>query len=184
MFQNKSTVFNKSLDEITLGQIAEAVSIDSFKISHLMGGITVDKNKRISGAKALLLPYALKHSTKDEDDLAEKWELKLVDYLLSFKSPLIETSWWTYETLASESARDREQLIKMLGPCFTVVSLYTVVCCCVRSWVRSRPWLAIGGVINAAMAIISAVGLLLLADFKITSIAYSMPFIVFCKLFA
>lgn len=56
----------------------------------------------------------------------------------------------------------------MLAPCFFVVSIYTIAVCCVRSWVRSRPLLAVAGVINAAMAIVSAVGLLLLAGFKMT----------------
>lgn len=69
----------------------------------------------------------------------------------------------------------------MLGPCFIVVSAYTILSCCVCSWVRSRPFLAVGGVISAAMAIVSGVGLLLLLGFNMTSVAYSMPFIVFCK---
>jgi hypothetical protein len=43
--------------------------------------------------------------------------------------------------------------------------------------------LAIGGVISAGMAIVSAVGLLLLGGFKMTSVAYSMPFIVFCEFY-
>lgn len=59
-----------------------------------------------------MLPYALRHSSEVEDWLAEKWELKLADFLLEYNSPVIRTSWWTYETLASESARDREQLIR------------------------------------------------------------------------
>ena len=71
---------------------------------------------------------------------------------------------------------------RMLGPCFLVVSAYTILSCCVCSWVRSRPLLAVGGVISAAMAITSGVGLLLLLGFSMTSVAYSMPFIVFCKL--
>lgn len=43
--------------------------------------------------------------------------------------------------------------------------------------------LAVGGVISAALAISSAVGLLLLLGFGMTSVAYSMPFIVFCESF-
>ncbi|KAI6241665.1 SSD domain-containing protein [Aphelenchoides fujianensis] len=173
------SIFNKSLDELTVAQIADAFTLDSAGISHMLGGVSFDGNRRVAGAKAIMLPYALRHSTKEEDALAEKWEVKLVDFLLAFNSPLIRTSWWTYETLAAESARDREQLISMLAPCFFAVSIYTIVACCVRSWIRSKPLLAVGGVINAAMAIISAVGLLLLSGFRMTSVAYSMPFIVF-----
>ncbi|KAK6049749.1 hypothetical protein COOONC_12746 [Cooperia oncophora] len=71
----------------------------------------------------------------------------------------------------------------MLGPCFVAVSLFTIAMCCVCSWRRSRPWLAVGGVVSAAMAIASAIGLLLLLGYGMTSVAYSMPFIVFCTTF-
>jgi hypothetical protein len=40
-----------------------------------------------------MLPYALRHSSEMEEALAEKWELKLADFLLGFHSPLIRTDW-------------------------------------------------------------------------------------------
>ncbi|EYC39095.1 hypothetical protein Y032_0676g1430 [Ancylostoma ceylanicum] len=170
---------NRSVDEITIGQLSDAFQLDSDGMTHLLGGVTLDNEKRVAGAKAMMLPYALRHSSQGEDWLAEQWELRLADFLLHYDSPVIRASWWTYETLAAESARDRNQLISMLGPCFVAVSLFTIAMCCVCSWRRSRPWLAIGGVISAALAISSAVGLLLLLGFGMTSVAYSMPFIVF-----
>ncbi|CAI4232299.1 unnamed protein product [Auanema sp. JU1783] len=173
------SILNRSIDDMTLGQISDAIRFDSGGMTHLLGGVTLDEDRRISGAKAMMLPYALRHSSENEDSLAEKWELRLADFLLQYDSPVIRASWWTYETLAAESARDRNQLISMLGPCFLAVSVYTICMCCVASWRRSRPWLAIGGVISAAMAISSAVGCLLLLGYGMTSVAYSMPFIVF-----
>uniref|UniRef100_A0A0N5BAG7 SSD domain-containing protein n=1 Tax=Strongyloides papillosus TaxID=174720 RepID=A0A0N5BAG7_STREA len=170
---------NRTFDDITLENLGDSISLDAIGMTHLLGGIIYDDQKRIAGAKAILLPYALRHSTPEEDELAEKWELKLADFLLSYNSPIIKTSWWTYETLSSESSRDRDHLIRMLVPCFLAVTLYTIFSCCVTSWIRSRPWLALGGVISAALAIISGVGLLLHCKYKMTSVAYSMPFIIF-----
>jgi hypothetical protein len=106
------SILNKTIDELTVAQITNAFELDSVDISRLLGGVRLDKEHKVAGAKAILLPYALKHSTKEEDSLAENWELKLVDFLLNYNSPLIQTFWWTYETLAAESARDRQQLIK------------------------------------------------------------------------
>nr|CDJ87867.1 Patched domain containing protein [Haemonchus contortus] len=130
---------NQSIDEMTLGQITEAIHLDAGSIIHLLGGVTLDSEKRIAGAKAMMLPYALRHSARGEDWLAEQWELRLADFLLHYDSPVIRANWWTYETLAAESARDRNQLIR----------------------------LAVGGVISAAMAIASAIGLLLLLGFAV-----------------
>ena len=53
-------------------------------------GVKVDENSRkISGAKALMLPYALKHSTKAEDKLAEVFDIKYKLYQNSKKPSTI-----------------------------------------------------------------------------------------------
>ncbi|VDM93619.1 unnamed protein product, partial [Onchocerca ochengi] len=67
----------------------------------------------------------------------------------------------------------------MLLPCFLTLLLYTILCCCLSSWIYSRPWLAIGGVISVAAAVISGISLLLLLGQHITSIVYLMPFVIF-----
>ena len=43
------SVLNHSIDEITLGQISDAISFDSLGMTHLLGGVTLDNEKRISG---------------------------------------------------------------------------------------------------------------------------------------
>ncbi|VDK30018.1 unnamed protein product [Gongylonema pulchrum] len=104
---------NRTIDRTLLMFIADALSSDFLAgVSNLLGGITYDEKHRITGAKAIMLPYALRHSTPFQDGLAEKWELKLADFLLKYSSRLIRASLWTYETLASESAKDREQLLR------------------------------------------------------------------------
>lgn len=40
---------NRSIDELTLGQITEAIDLDSGSILHLLGGVSLDKEKRIAG---------------------------------------------------------------------------------------------------------------------------------------
>lgn len=40
---------NRSLDEITLGQISDALTFEANGMTHLLGGITFDSAKRISG---------------------------------------------------------------------------------------------------------------------------------------
>lgn len=86
-------------------------SLSAGLITNLLGGVKLnEKTGQISDAKAIMLPYALKHETAIEDRLAEKWELKLAELLKNFDSPQIRTTCWTYETLNAESARDRNQL--------------------------------------------------------------------------
>ncbi|KAL4002135.1 Patched family protein [Acanthocheilonema viteae] len=171
---------NDTIDQAILKLVANSFSSDLLNsVCSLLGGITFDEKHRISGAKAIMLPYALRHSTVFQDSLAEKWELKLAEFLLQYASNIIKTSLWTYETIAVESANGREQLVKMLLPSFLTVLLYTTLCCCLPSWIYSRPWLAIGEVISVAAAVISGIGLLLLLGYHIISVAYLMPFVAF-----
>uniref|UniRef100_A0A0R3RP16 MOR2-PAG1_mid domain-containing protein n=1 Tax=Elaeophora elaphi TaxID=1147741 RepID=A0A0R3RP16_9BILA len=104
---------NDTIDQAILKLVANSFSSDLLNsVCNLLGGITFDEKHRISGAKAIMLPYALRHSTVFQDSLAEKWELKLTDFLLQYASNIIRTSLWTYETFAIESANGREQLIR------------------------------------------------------------------------
>lgn len=70
----------------------------------------------------------------------------------------------------------------MLLPSFSTQLLYTSLCCCLPSSIYFPPWLAIGGVVSAVAAVMSGIGLLLLSGYHITSVAYLMPFVIFCKL--
>ena len=91
-----------SIKKINITQLFRTLSSESLKIRNLFGGFTfchriqnnfcsnlgvkVDENSRkISGAKALMLPYALKHSTKAEDKLAEVFDIKYMLYQNSKK---------------------------------------------------------------------------------------------------
>ncbi|VDO72281.1 unnamed protein product [Onchocerca flexuosa] len=67
----------------------------------------------------------------------------------------------------------------MLLPCFLTLLLYTILCCCLSSWIYSRPWLAIGGVISVTAAVISGISFLLLLGQHIISVVYLMPFVIF-----
>ncbi|KAL3113363.1 hypothetical protein niasHT_018978 [Heterodera trifolii] len=166
----------------SLAELLNSLSLDALGsgVRGLLGGLSLEpETRKIAGAKALMLPYALKHGTEEEEANAEKWELKLAQFLDHFYSPHIKANWWTYETLAAESARDQRRLRHWLLPCFASVSLLSVLFCCCSSSVFSRPLLALSGVLSVALAISAGTGLLLLLRFPLTSVVLSMPFIIF-----
>uniref|UniRef100_A0A915E629 Uncharacterized protein n=1 Tax=Ditylenchus dipsaci TaxID=166011 RepID=A0A915E629_9BILA len=75
----------------------------------LFPNTTISNNESRSGHTIQQLADAF---SSESLGVANLLELKLADFLLSFQSPVIRTAWWTYETLAAESSRDREQLKK------------------------------------------------------------------------
>jgi hypothetical protein len=54
-----NSIFNKSIDELTVSHITNAIEIDSVGISHLLGGIRLDNDRKIAGAKAIMLPVSI-----------------------------------------------------------------------------------------------------------------------------
>ena len=46
---------NRSIDEMTLGQISDAVQLDAAGMTHLLGGVTLDAQKRIAGEGLLIV---------------------------------------------------------------------------------------------------------------------------------
>ncbi|VDM51870.1 unnamed protein product [Angiostrongylus costaricensis] len=178
MLLSDFSFLNQTRSELILEEVFNAILPDADRATHFFGGVTIDDEKRVVGAKAMKLPYALRHFSQDDEWLARQWELRLSDFLLHYYSPVIRVNWWTYETISAETSKDLNKLISMIGPCFAVVTVFTIATCCVWSWRRSRPWLALAGVFSAALAIMSGIGLLLLVGFGMTSVAYSVPFII------
>jgi hypothetical protein len=102
---NKTTSLSDAIKRVNLTELVKSFSssFESLGIRNLLGGVTLDqKTRKIVGARALMLPYALRHSTTSEDQLAEKWELLLAKYLLGFQSPFIRISWFDQANFASK----------------------------------------------------------------------------------
>lgn len=169
------------VDSGILGALTYPVSDNGWYLPQLLGGVASNRSRFVVSARALLLPYQLRHASDGEDADAEAWETALDRLLSETRSVLIRAHWWTSETLPSEAARDRQTLLHLLVPLFAVVTSFTLLCCLMGNVVQSRPWLGLAGVVSAALAILSSIGALLLSGHKFTSVAYCMPFIVFCK---
>lgn len=170
-----------SMHPLSLLQLNYPLTANGIFIGNLLGGVVISNQSFVGLAKAVLLPYQLKFSTNDKDSCAEKWENSLIEFFTSYSSPTLTVAWWTSETLAGESYKDTKILLKLLAPLFVVVTVFTIVCCFVKSWRKSKPWLGLCGVASAAGSIVSSIGLCLLGGEKLTSVSYFMPFVIFCK---
>lgn len=171
-----------AFNPLSLLQITYPLTSNGVFLGNLLGGVVSNNHSFVGMAKAVLLPYQVKFSNPDKDLLAQKWERDLDEFLSqNYKNSAINVAWWTSETLAGESYKDMQILLKLLAPLFVVVTVFTVCCCFVKSWLRSKPLLGLCGVASAAASIVSSIGLCLLGGEKLTSVSYFMPFVIFCK---
>lgn len=154
-----------------------------FPIGEVLGGIRLGPSSLVTHASAILLPYQLRHQSRLDNYRAGLWETKLSQFLQQYKSTKLQVNWITSNTLMEETKSDTKTLTILLGPLFAIVTGFTLACCFVRSWVRSKPDLGVAGILSAACAIVSAMGLLMFTRMRITTVTFFMPYIIFCELF-
>jgi hypothetical protein len=91
-------------------------------------------------AHAILLPYMLRHTHGDNNTIASLWEHAFMRAMNAYapvagdaRAPAASLSWWTSETLANESAHDRDKLMQAMVVHVPHKGAHT--------WCRYRCWL-------------------------------------------
>lgn len=103
-------------------------------------------------------------------------------------NPHIKFTYFHSQTLAEELKRNAATLVPRFVLAFTILMVFSVICnmsFCNNSfyidWVVSKPLLAILGVINAGMGILTGIGALNLLGVGYNDIVGVMPFLVVGK---
>ena len=104
------------------------------------------------------------------------------------QDPYIDVTFFHSQTLAEELKRNADSLLPRFVFAFTILVLFSVACNILLidgtfyiDWILSKPILAVLGVINAGMGILTAMGFLNLVGCPYTDIIGVMPFLVVGK---
>ncbi|PAV59646.1 hypothetical protein WR25_21242 [Diploscapter pachys] len=155
-----------------------------------LGGVTLakgyDKSVILAGAKAWLMVYQLQFYPNNISYISGLWEREFKRHVLNYGSdPYISITIFHSQTLAEELKKNADNLAPRFISAFIILIIFAVFCSMVTikgtlyiDWVLSKPILSVLGVMNAGMAIASAIGFLVLIGIPYNDIVAVMPFLV------
>ncbi|CAD5206645.1 unnamed protein product [Bursaphelenchus okinawaensis] len=159
-------------------------------IGSSLGGVKVSRGKNdsmiLSSAQSWFMVYHLQFYPSNVSFLSGLWEKAFEKALKEYvDDPYITITFFHSQTLAEELKRNADSLIPRFVAAFVILMVFSLICNMsfidntpYIDWVLSKPILAILGVINAGMGILSAIGGINLLGMPYNDIVGVMPFLV------
>ncbi|XP_077994624.1 patched domain-containing protein 3-like [Glandiceps talaboti] len=144
-----------------------------------LGGVDLhDDGETIKSTEAMQLFYFLRHSSVEEDKRSKAWEIEFLNKMAEYKSDDVKIAYFTSQTQELELAESSLSVIPRFSITFSVLITFSIVCCVMADWVRSKPWLGQLGVLSAGLAVISSLGLCSYCGLPFINVVASMPFLI------
>ncbi|XP_078674225.1 patched domain-containing protein 3-like [Branchiostoma floridae x Branchiostoma belcheri] len=137
-----------------------------------LGGVEVSQDGiTILSSKALHLAY-------DVQANLSQWTVTFRQVCSEFESEKITVDYiilgWHHEETGTLPARVSPYVAAAMG----LLILLSVASCMMVDWVLTKPWLAVTGVLSAALSIVSSMGVLPLAGVSFSSLNAAIPFLL------
>uniref|UniRef100_A0A915PT93 SSD domain-containing protein n=1 Tax=Setaria digitata TaxID=48799 RepID=A0A915PT93_9BILA len=159
-------------------------------IGGALGGVSLfhEANGTVSlaGGLAWFMIYHLKFFPNNISYISGLWEKKLQEALERYPpDPSITFTYLHSQTLTEELKRNANSLIPRFVVAFSILVFFSILCSLVFvdgtfyiDWVLSKPVLSLLGVINAAMGIVTGIGITSFCGVPCSDIVGVMPFLL------
>ncbi|XP_078674233.1 patched domain-containing protein 3-like [Branchiostoma floridae x Branchiostoma belcheri] len=137
-----------------------------------LGGVKVSQDgSTILSSKALHLAY-------DVQANVSQWTVTFRQVCSEFESKKITVDYITLRWPEEETGTLPARVAPYVAVAMGLLILFSVVSCMMLDWVLTKPWLAVTGVLSAALAIVSSMGVLILAGVSFSSLNAAIPFLL------
>lgn len=154
----------------------------SIFVGSLFGGVTTTADNVIETVKAMYLLYSVQYQTSEDQVIGDKFLRKCVEELHKMKTnEETEISYQASMSLDDEVEAATDGIVALFSVTYFVLTFFASISCSMLDQVRSKSWVATGGELAAALAILSSLGLLSAAGVPVTSTVGSMPFLIIGK---
>ena len=137
-----------------------------------------------SGGDTEARAWSLFYYLRSDDYHAEavrEWELKYLSMVAEKSYKHITVTRFSAHSQEDEIRRNADAVFPLFYIMLAVLMVFSVLSCMSADWVRSKPLLGNFGVISAALAVVSAFGLVLRCGVPFNHVVISGPFLVLGK---
>ena len=148
-----------------------------------LGGLTLKEDGDIQGVSevsVMRLFYFLRGSEDADDTRSAIWEDEYAKVISQFKSDSINITWSTSQTLLEEVDKTVNEVLGLWWVGIILV-IFCIGAASTNNWVQSQPMLCLMGMVAAAMAIVSAYGLMGFIRVPYNILSGSVPFLILGK---
>ena len=160
---------------------------ESDDVIHFLGGglggveYKQDSQDEVESAAAVKLDYFLRFTEPEDDRRSGLWEEQFLETIEGFSSGELTAARQVSTTLETELDDASTSVILDFSITFTVLITFSICSCVMLDWVRSKPWLAMCGVLSAGLAVLSSFGLMSYIGVPYINVVGSSPFLILGK---
>lgn len=150
----------------------------------ILGGVETNTADQVKTAETMLFTYFVRDTTSDDVSKAEAWGEELVDFLLNYDMSTLKHMTFTHRSFLSldqEIAKAADNVLPLFALTYAIIVTFSVCVTLMMDWVRAKPWVALGGVVAACLAILSSLGLMAGAGVPFAMTVATMPFLIIGK---
>ena len=145
-----------------------------------------DGDSVVASAKAVRLMYYTKYNTDHDKQDANAWFHQVITAILyEFvdRYPGIKIYCASTDSLTRQFDEASKDIMPKFAAPLALLITFSVLSCMMSDWVRSKPWLALLGVLSAALALLSTFGLLSALGTRAVPQVGLVPFLILGKFY-
>ncbi|UYV69871.1 daf-6 [Cordylochernes scorpioides] len=138
-----------------------------------LGGVTLDHDGFLRGAKAILLVY---HIIPQPANLARAWEEAFL--AMEVTESTLDVARYTSHSQEEEMRVNSLSLFPHFSYIVILMVLFAVGTSVTGDWVRSKPWMGAAGCLTSSLGTASAFGLCLYLGQRMSTTCLGVPFLI------